>query len=164
MPRGTHDVRMPISETRLRSLLASLDLPPHDYVVAGSGPLLAHGLKPVIGDLDLVARGAAWARAAELGRPGPTASGFGLRVGLADRQVEIFDRWHPIRERGVLLDTDRLIDEAEIVRGTRFLSLSHTLAWKFALGRVKDLGDIALIQRHLARTAGSRPQVRPSHR
>ncbi|WP_328583909.1 hypothetical protein [Streptomyces sp. NBC_00370] len=144
---------MAISESRLRTLLATLDLPPRDYVVAGSAPLLVHHLKPEISDLDLVARGTAWARAVELGRPGPAASGNGLRVGLTGAPVEIFDCWHPIRQFGVDVDTDRLIDESEMIDGVHFLSLSLTLIWKRSLGRAKDLADVALIEGHLAQTA-----------
>jgi hypothetical protein len=45
----------------------ALRLPASEYAIFGSGPLVAHGLLGEGRDIDLVARGAAWRRAAELG-------------------------------------------------------------------------------------------------
>ena len=45
---------------RLIKIVAELDLDHRDFVIFGSGPLLAHGLRRRIGDLDVVARGPAW--------------------------------------------------------------------------------------------------------
>jgi len=47
--------------------LRSLELPVAHHVLFGSGPLLARGWIDDAGDIDVVARGAAWARAQELG-------------------------------------------------------------------------------------------------
>src|ERR1700758_2016283 len=54
----------PISEhrlvRRLAMLVTGLHLDRQDFVIFGSGPLLAHGLRSDIHDLDLVARGPPW--------------------------------------------------------------------------------------------------------
>ena len=42
---------------RLAMLVTELDLDRRDFVIFGSGPLLAHGLRSGIRDLDIVARG-----------------------------------------------------------------------------------------------------------
>ena len=136
---------MALSDHRLIRLLAKLALPPSDYVVTGSGPLLAHGLKDSIHDLDLLARGEAWELAAGKGRIIPSRSGLGCRIVLHHGDIEVFDHWV-----GGLTDVDALIDSAEFIDGVPFLSLADTLTWKRGLGRAKDLLDIALIEHHLA--------------
>lgn len=135
---------MVLADHVLIRLLAGLRLPPSDYVVTGSGPLLAYGLKTTIHDLDLVARGAAWERAAARGRVTLAASGLGLRVGLFDGRIEVFDHW-----LAGFTDVDAMIDGAEHVEGIPFMSLGDTLRWKRGLGRAKDLADVALIEHHL---------------
>ena len=47
--------------------LRSLRLPADDFVICGSGPLFARGWIDDPGDLDIVARGAAWEIVAGLG-------------------------------------------------------------------------------------------------
>ena len=135
---------MALSEHRLFRLLEKLALPVGDYVVTGSGPLLAHGLKTRIHDLDLVARGKAWelaaAKAPVIGSP----SGFGRRIVLDRGAIEVFDHWV-----GGLTDVDAMIDEAEFIEGVPFMSLKDTLRWKRGLGRAKDLADVVLIEHHL---------------
>jgi hypothetical protein len=139
---------MVLSDHRLIRLLAKLRLPPGDYVVTGSGPLLAHGLKQTIHDLDLVARGKAWECAARLGEFVPSHSGTGHCIVLFGGRIEVFDYW-----LGGMVDTDAMIDSAEFIDGIPFLPLADTLRWKRGLGRAKDLADIALIEGHLAAAA-----------
>src|SRR5882757_6211449 len=52
---------------RLVKIVTELDLDRRDFVVFGSGPLLAHGLRQRISDLDVVARGSVWQRVSEYG-------------------------------------------------------------------------------------------------
>ncbi|MCX4969919.1 hypothetical protein OHA98_35225 [Streptomyces sp. NBC_00654] len=124
--------------------LISLGLERGDFVVAGSGPLLAHGLRSSVGDLDVVARGAAWKRATELADPVPAPSGYGLMVLLFDGGLEIFDRWLPGTP-----GPDELIEGAEWIQGLPFCPLREVLEWKRTALRRKDLKDILLIQKHL---------------
>ena len=136
---------MALSDHRLFRLLDKLALPTHDYVVTGSGPLLAHGLKANIHDLDLLARGEAWAIAAEEGDIIPAKSGRGNRIVLFHGDLEVFDHWV-----GGMTGLDAMIESAELIEGVPFMSLVDTLRWKRDLGRAKDLADIRLIERHLA--------------
>ena len=66
---------------RLAVLVTELDLDRRDFVIFGSGPLLAHGLRDGIRDLDIVARGAAWRRVRAYGCPG-TGSSNGAPMAL----------------------------------------------------------------------------------
>jgi hypothetical protein len=136
---------MALSERRLFRLLEKLALPSGDYVVTGSGPLLAHGLKASIHDLDLVARGKAWEMAETLGPVAGSQSGFGRRIALEDGAIEVFDHWV-----GGLTDVDAIIDGAEVIDGVPFMSLKDTLIWKRGLGRAKDIADVRLIEEYLS--------------
>ncbi|CAM5427647.1 MULTISPECIES: hypothetical protein [Streptomyces] len=129
--------------------LCSLKLPTADYVVAGSGPLLAHGLRSVVHDLDVVARGDAWEAVLRLGDPEVPPSGFGRLVSLFDGDIEVFDRWLPGSP-----DPDRMIESAELVEGIPFSPLYEVLTWKERLGRRKDQEDVKLIRDYLAHSAG----------
>lgn len=127
----------------IRELL-TLGLPVADYVVTGSGPLLAHGLRGTVRDLDVVARGAAWGAVLRLGESVEPASGYGLLVPLFDGDIEVFDRWLPGSP-----GPDAMIEAAERVQGIPFSPLADVLAWKGRLGRQKDQQDIKLIRDHL---------------
>lgn len=118
-------------------MLRALDLPYDDFVVFGSGPLLAHGLRTTLGDLDIVARGQAWHRLTAMSPPMIAPSGHGHMVRL---QIEAADQWLPG------FTTDDLIDTAEVHAGIRFAPLAEVVRYKRTLGRPKDCRDLALIQ------------------
>ncbi|MEU3492194.1 hypothetical protein ABZ747_01705 [Kitasatospora cineracea] len=124
----------------LFAALRALDLPAGDYVVCGSGPLYARGLRERIGDLDVLARGRAWAIATALARPVRPPSGHGWAVYHPAAALEIVDRWTPG------WPTEQLIDGADVIDGIRFMNLACVLRWKQTARRPKDLPDIAAIQ------------------
>lgn len=124
--------------------LRSLRLPPTDYVVAGSGALLAHGIRDRIGDLDVVARGPAWKMVTELNDPVVAPSGQGLMVPLFEGGIEVFDRWLPGAP-----EPDVLIEGAELVAGIPFCPLAQILIWKERSLRPKDQVDTQLIKGYL---------------
>jgi len=133
-----------LTEHPLVRKLLSLDLAPGDYVVAGSGPLLAHGLRKTVGDLDIVARGAAWKTAVSLADPVAAPSGYGRMVPLFDGCLEVFDRWLPGSA-----ETDDLIAAAEFIQGIPFCPLREVAGWKARSNRQKDREDLVLIQGYL---------------
>jgi hypothetical protein len=137
-----------LKDNSLIQKLLALELPADDYVVFGSGPMMAHGLRESR-DLDLLARGAAWKKAVELGelRHKPEGTGY---VVLADGDIEVFEAWGPGQ-----WDTDKVIDTAEIIEGIRFADLKYTLDWKRRMGREKDLTDARLIEEHLVQSRPS---------
>jgi hypothetical protein len=136
----------------IRALLA-LDLPVCDYVIFGSGPLLAHGLRTDIGDLDLVARGLAWQQVATLADPVACSSGHGHMVRLYGGAIEVVDAW-----LSPAWDTDALIDGAELIAGLPFVPLHLVYTCKFVLRRPKDAPDLAALDAWL--TAGQTRRVR----
>lgn len=135
---------MELSKHPLIEKLRSLQLPLSDFVVAGSGPLLAHGLRDDIGDLDVVARGTAWKLVLGLDDPVLAPSGHGQMVLLFDGAIEVFDRWLPDGK-----SPDELIADAEIIGGIPFCTLRDVLDWKVRSDRRKDRSDIELIKEHL---------------
>ncbi|MFE7463652.1 hypothetical protein ACFU6R_06070 [Streptomyces sp. NPDC057499] len=135
---------MGLTEHPLIRRLLSLDLAIRDFVVAGSGPLLAHGIRESVGDLDIVARGAAWRAVTDLAEPVPALSGHGCTVSLFDGSLEFFDRWLPGGS-----GADALIDGAEFICGIPFCPLPEVFAWKQRSNRSKDREDLLLIRRHI---------------
>ena len=111
--------------------LVNLELERDDFVIFGSAPLLAHGLRQRVSDLDVVARDAAWRRASELGSPA---------VYLAHGRIQIFSEWI-----SKAWNTDELIDCAEVIQGLRFARLADVLAYKQVLLRPKDMADIHVL-------------------
>lgn len=124
-----------------KRLLERLELPSGDYALHGSGPLLAHGLVEEVNDLDLIARGAAWARARELA---PVSTGGWDDVVRPFPGVEIFNGWMGD-------DAGSLIDTAGVVGGLPCVSLDTVLAFKRKMNRPKDRAHIRLIEEFLAR-------------
>ncbi|MCM3882644.1 hypothetical protein [Frankia sp. R82] len=124
--------------------LFSLGLPAGDFVIAGSGPLLAHGLIDSIGDLDVVARGPAWRLAWLRGEVGPAPIRPARQILFFDGQIQVLDRWFD-------WNVDTLIEEADIICGLRFLDLPTVLRSKRRLNREKDHRHIRLVEDFLAR-------------
>jgi hypothetical protein len=136
---------MKLPDHPLLDNLRSLGLPSRDFVVFGSGPLLAHRLINDVPDLDVLARGEAWRQAQRLAVPERAPSGVG-KVIRAPGNIEIFDAW-PLQ--GESWNVDRLIDDAEIIEGVRFVPLKTVLRWKEGAGRQKDEDDIAILRKCL---------------
>ena len=133
---------MSLPRLRLPDVLAevrALELPGAGWAVFGSGPMLAHGLIPDVGDLDLVATGAAWARALELG-PAETGPGGDRVVRLG--RIELFDGW-------MGLELGALLERAELLYGLRWASLRDVLEFKERLERPKDAEHLRLLRAHL---------------
>jgi hypothetical protein len=138
---------MPVSRVDLFDRLARLDLPAADFVVAGSAPLLLHGLREHIHDIDVVVRPGAWAKAERLGSvheaPYEGAHAIYLDHGL----IQILDQWFPS-----LWEPAELSASTDRVGAYRFLSLPATLVWKRYLHRPQDLRDAKAIESYLVRS------------
>jgi hypothetical protein len=127
---------------RLIVLVTELDLDRRDFVIFGSGPLLAHGLRLHIRDLDVVARGAVWRSAWQNGLPAagtingePMATFWGGRIQFSPGWIS--EDW----------DADDLIDRAEMIQGLPFAQLADVLTYKQDLCRPKDRSDIDALVR-----------------
>jgi len=125
--------------------LRALDLPPGSFAIFGSGPLAVRGWR-VAKDLDIIVRKPVWD---ELAKRFPmNGKGTGLAVG----HIELFAEWKPWFD-----DADMLIDTAETIEGLPFVRLEHVITWKKAMGREKDLKDLALIERMVQKPDGFPP-------
>ncbi|SDN72916.1 hypothetical protein [Allokutzneria albata] len=126
-----------LSDNRLIQRLRDFDLDPDEFVIFGSGPLLAHGLRDDVPDLDIVACGEVWRRVSACGFPA-TGDITGDRVWTFwNGRLQFSNRW--ISEEW---DTRSLIDRADVIEGLRFAPLPDVLRYKKVLGRPKDSVDI----------------------
>jgi hypothetical protein len=137
----------------LSQLVLELDLDPHDFVIFGSGPLLAHGLRRSLSDLDVVARGATWHRVAERGEPGIGAISGAPMALFRGGRIQFSRGWVSPE-----WDADDLIERAEIIQGLPFAQLKDVLAYKQELARPKDRRDVVALLKLLPSTdAAYRP-------
>ena len=119
--------------------LAALGLAPHDHVLFGSGPLLVRGWITDVGDLDVVARGEAWAAAQRLG---PMEYLEEWDVSVVDLgTITIGTRW-AIGDP----DTDELIDNAETIAGFPCARLADVVAYKQISDRPNDRLHLSIIE------------------
>lgn len=120
--------------------LERLALPEGDWAVHASAVMVLHGLLDEAGDVDVIARGAAWRRALELGEP--IAGRVDLCVAVPELGVEVWSGW--LDE-----DLDALIDGAEPVAGVPCVGLADVLRFKLASDREKDRPHIRLLRARL---------------
>jgi hypothetical protein len=129
--------------SRLRELVVNNQLDPQDFVIFGSGPLLAHGIRKVR-DLDVVARGRTWEWACRHGKPGSGDVNGAYTAEFYDGAIQFTRGW--ISEE---YDADALIERAERFGGLLFAHLDDVLRYKTKLGRPKDHSDIEALNRLL---------------
>ena len=114
--------------------LRALDWPVEDYWLVAGGAMVLYGLRPETHDLDL---GCTTARADALAAGVPfeeMSDGSGRRFSVSG-DVEVFENW--------------LMDRVELVDGVPVVSLQGLREMKRALGREKDLRDVARIDAFL---------------
>lgn len=120
--------------------LVAFGLDRDDFVLFGSAPLLANGLRTEIRDLDVVARGDAWRYAWQHGFRGVGGISGDDVAQFWGGRIQFSRRWmSPAR------GPDELIDTAQVVDGLRFALLEDVLAYKRHLLRPKDVADIGVI-------------------
>ena len=132
--------RTSVLNNRFIARLIEFGLDRDEFVLFGSAPLLAYGLKEDIRELDVVARGYTWRHVSVCGIPGagevsgdPVAHFWGGRIQFSRGWIS--PAWDP----------DELIDSAEVIEGLRFARLTDVLAYKQVLRRPKDIEDIRSI-------------------
>lgn len=124
----------------LFAALRSWQLPAGDYAVFGSGPLIVRGIIEADNDLDVLCRGAAWARAIEIGD----------LVYLPEHDIEVVSLLGGAITFGTSwaigeFDPDELIDSAEIIEGLPFVRLKDVVRYKEIAARPKDLAHLRLL-------------------
>ena len=120
--------------------LRALSWPVEDYWVVAGAAMVLYGLRSETRDIDL---GCTTKRADALQAAGVPFQhmddGSGRWFTLTD-DVEVFENW--------------LLDRVELVEGMPVISLIGLRAMKLALGREKDLRDVALIDAPLQSEVG----------
>ena len=122
--------------------LHALNWPLEDYWLVAGGAMVLHGLRSETHDLDL---GCTTARADTLeaaGVPFRHMDDGSGRWFTVSEDVEVFENW--------------LMDRVELVEGVPVVSLRGLRQMKAALGREKDLRDVALIDALLSKVPDSR--------
>jgi hypothetical protein len=123
--------------------LRSLGLPDGDWALFGSGPLLLRGWIDDVGDLDVVCRGAAWAKAREIGDIVVLEPDGVQIVSIDGSAITIGRSWRygdtPI---------DEYIDGAKTIGGIPCVRLEHIVAYKRIADRPKDREHLAIIREH----------------
>ena len=124
-----------MTKAEILQKLHDLSWPTQDYWVVAGGAMVLYGLRPETSDLDL---GCTTARADALeaaGMPYRRMDDGSGRWFTLDRDVEVFENW--------------LMDRVELVDGVPVVSLKGLREMKRALGREKDLRDVARIDAFL---------------
>jgi hypothetical protein len=145
----------------LRELVADLGLDQRDFVVFGSGPLLAHGLFDDITDLDVVVRPGVWRRVLRYAaKRGKLVRGVHNGALIAqfdvgdDRCIQFSSGWISKEWR-----VPKLIADADEIDGVRFAKLDKVLGYKKVLRRSKDDRHIEILNSHLKKVEGSAPPL-----
>jgi hypothetical protein len=129
------------SEADLFEALRSIDLPPGDFAVFGSGPLIIRGIIEATNDLDVISRGAAWDHACQVGAVAFVPE-YGVDiVTCLEGAITVGRSWG----YGTF-DIDQLIDTAEIIEGLPFVRIEHVIAYKRIADRAKDRAHLRLLE------------------
>lgn len=99
--------------------------------------MLAHGLIDTVGDIDLLAAGAAWERAARLAEP--EAAPHGDWVVHVTPDLDIYSGW-------LGQDVAAILSRAEVIDGLPVAHLSDVAAYKRLLDRPKDKDHVRLLE------------------
>ena len=132
--------RTSVLDNPIITRLIQFGLDSDDFVLFGSAPLLAYGLRKEIRDLDVVARSHTWRHVSACGTPGVGAVSGDPVAHFWDGRIQFSRGWI-----SPAWDPDELIDSAEVIEGLRFARLTDVLAYKQVLGRPKDIADIRRI-------------------
>lgn len=123
--------------------LAELNLPLGEYVLVGSGPLAARGLREA-NDLDIVVSHKLFSILHDSGKYKEVEK-YGL-IFLQSGDVEIIPQLDWDAYQTVV---EEAIRTADIINGFPFLSIPETIKFKTAMGREKDFKDIELLKNYL---------------
>ena len=121
-----------------------LDLPLGQYVVIGSGIMAQLGLRGA-NDVDIAVTPDLYAKLRASGE-WEEEERYG-KTFLKKEAVEINPR---LDWESYSTTAEEAIASATIIDGVPFMNLNELVAFKRALGRVKDLIDIVIIEEHLA--------------
>jgi hypothetical protein len=136
-----------MNKKELIERVRALALPRGQYVVFGSGPMAAHGIR-LTRDIDILVTTALYERLKKEGWE--VAHWDSGAEYLAKGIFEVDDSWNyePYNPK-----PEEIISIAEIIDGIPFAPLREVLKWKKAFGREKDKVHIRLLEAYLASNA-----------
>ncbi len=121
--------------------MRALGLPPEDYAIFGSVPMLAYGLVTEVGDVDILATGSAWQEAQKLGVL-EVAHG-GDHIVQVSPELAIFGGW-------LGLDVEGIVGRSSLKDSLPIAHLNDVVAYKRLLNRPKDRAHLKLLEPYLA--------------
>ncbi len=111
-----------------------LQLPPGDFAIFGSGPLIVRNIIPFKNDLDIICRDEAWELVQQTGQPQYLQNYDAHIVSMLDGAITFGTSW------GIgHFDIDTLIDSADILVDLPFVRLQYVIEYKKIRGLPKDL-------------------------
>jgi len=128
--------------------LKKFDLPSDQFAIFGSGPAGVRGLlSRKISDLDLIVTKALWEK---LSSQYPTKKGKwrDRKIDLA-KDIEVWEDLLSFYKPG---EAERMIKEADVIDGIRYVKLEAVVSLKKFLNRPKDRRDIKAIEGYLKKT------------
>jgi hypothetical protein len=120
--------------------LKELNFPLGEYVLVGSAPLAARGLREA-SDLDIAVTDKLWRQLKASGKYQEIE-----KYGRIFLDVEDIDIISQLDWEAYPTTVKEAIKTADIIDGFPFLSISETIKFKKALGREKDFHDIKLLE------------------
>lgn len=120
--------------------LKELNLPLKEYAIFGSGALSIRGIRENR-DLDIIVKRKLWNK---LIKKYPVKEYLSKEY-LEFEKIEIWRDWRPLQD-----NVDKIIDNAEIISGIRFVNLYDLIKLKEIQNREKDKQDIKLIEKYLS--------------
>lgn len=121
--------------------LKKLNLPDDKYAVFGSGPMAVRGIREA-NDIDIIALPELFAKLFKKYGEKKIKRGLQNQRSIQLSDIEIWEDWAPGE-----WDIEKLIKEADIFHGVRFVKLAEVLSWKKLMGREKDLRDVARLEK-----------------
>lgn len=140
VPPGPHLIYNMQDFMTIFKKVKNLELPIGQYVVFGSGPLEAYGIRQA-NDIELFVTKELYIKLKASGweeKEWPNEGGHYLQKD----DFEADDTWH----YGDYNPTpEELIAKAQIINGVPFAPLEEVRDWKLAFGRTKDIEDVKMI-------------------
>ncbi len=135
-----------MTKDEIISAVKKLDLPEGEFIVFGSCPMAAAGIRES-SDIDLLVTSkvlkdleqAGWKRLVKAENDAPLTFG----------DFEAHDQWSFTSYKPTL---SQLLATADIIDGVPFASLAEVRKWKQSSGRPKDLKDIELIDSYVTKS------------
>jgi hypothetical protein len=131
--------------------LKKLKLPVNEYAVFGSAPLCIRGLRKPY-DLDIIVTKKLWKELRKkhplVRKKDPTNKErivIFIQIPTKHGIIDVFDNWHK-----PIFNINKLIKEADVIQGVRFVKLERVLEWKKKFNREKDKKDVKLIKKYLS--------------